>query len=263
MKNESLTIHWRAVFAGAFISALVYFTLVSLGVAIGAGQTQDLINGQSSASMLGTGVGVWLAVSVLISLFVGSYSAGRISGVIATRIGYMQGAVISALFFALMIAQSGSMLKSVTAGVGAAGSALGGTIAQAGQNPAVTDMVEDNFSELKFKSSNADVIRGVLSRVVRGDNESAKNYLAAQSGISSDDADARLKTIKDKITAISQQAGQAAAEAAKQVGWWAFIVMALGSVFAMFGGGVGAQVNIRKPISDMDMRASTINPAFV
>ncbi|MGZ3722939.1 MAG: hypothetical protein ACXVA9_08425, partial [Bdellovibrionales bacterium] len=112
--RETLALHWGAIFAGVFISVLVYFTLMSLGLAFGAGAVKEAIQSDDGFNGIAIGAGVWTVATVLISLFIGSYASGRASGIIATRIGYTQGAVITALFFMAMISQVGSTVGIFT-----------------------------------------------------------------------------------------------------------------------------------------------------
>ncbi len=78
-----------------------------------------------------------------------------------------------------------------------------------------------------LKSTPEVVATGVASRLLRRNEQSAVNYLAAQAGISS-------------------------AEAA---GWIAFGILFLGSISAMLGGAFGAQLNMRKPVDSLDRKA--------
>src|SRR5689334_994397 len=83
--RDPLTLHWSAIFAGVFVSLLAYFTLMSLGLAFGAGAIQDIVRNDDSYNGLAVGAGIWTVVSLIISLFLGSYASGRASGIIATR----------------------------------------------------------------------------------------------------------------------------------------------------------------------------------
>lgn len=257
--REARSPHWRAIFAGVFVSMLIYFTLMSLGLAIGAGEVKDVING-ASASGLGTGAGIWLVVTVLISLFVGSYASSRVSGLIMTRVGYVQGAVIAALFFGLMITQAGMLIGAASSGVGALSGAVrevaGGAASQILNNPKLSAIVDDALGDLKFKSSPEVVTTGVLSRALRGDTNSAINYLASQAGITREQAQARFDSLNVQVRDTAIQIGQTSADATRAFGWAAFAMMFLGSLIAMAGGGLGAQMNIRRPVDNMDRIAA-------
>ena len=253
--RESLSVQWRAVFAGVIISTLAYLILMSLGVALGAAQLKDWMGGDVDVQTLGTGAGVYLLLSVLISLFVGSYSSARVSGVIATRIGYTQGAVIAALFFTLMISQAGVAIGALGSSLGSLGGVVGGAAGQALQSQRLNSVVEDAVSDLRLKTSPREVATGVLARVMRGDSESAINYLASQSGISRDAAAARFNRVNDQLRASAATMAIKGADAAQKAGWAAFATLLVGVVGAVLGGALGAQLSIRAPIGAMDQRA--------
>lgn len=61
------TVHWRAIVAGLFILMLVYYTLIAMGVGIGAGQAIDVLRGEDSASALGKGVNSILASALFVA----------------------------------------------------------------------------------------------------------------------------------------------------------------------------------------------------
>ncbi len=254
-ERESSTVHWRAVFAGLFISMIVYFTLLSLGVGIGADQALGVMHGEDSARSLGNGVGIWFALTVLISLFAGSYASSRVSGLIATRVGYIQGVVVAALFFTLMVSQLGAAIGMIGRGASALTGAAAGAAKSASENPQVAAVVEDALGEMNLKSPPETVAAGVVSRLLRGDEQSAINYLSAQSGLSKAEANTRYLQFKQQVQTTAATIGQKTAEAAKTAGWMTFGILFLGSISALLGGAFGAQLNMRKPVDSLDRKA--------
>lgn len=254
--SEAITVHWRAVFAGIFVSMLVYLTLFSLGMGLGAGQIKEVLNGEGSAQSIGLGATIWLMVSVLIALFVGSFASSRMSGIIATRVGYMQGAVIAALFFTLMITQLGMALGFVGTGLGVLSNTLTQTSGSIANNPIVTNFIQDTMSDVEFDTSPSEFVAGVLNRMMRGDREAAVGYITRETGVSSEDARARYETIRGRVQQLTEAIAQRSSELTRQVGWISFIAMVLGTGFAMLGGGMGALMNLRKPFGALDERAT-------
>lgn len=116
------SISWRAIFAGLFISLLAYVTLTFLGVALGGANLRSLLErgGEGMAGGLGVGAGIWMLLSVLVSLFAGGYYAARGAGFIPIRIGRIQGLVVAALFFSVMFSQIGVTAGLLGPGVGPA-----------------------------------------------------------------------------------------------------------------------------------------------
>lgn len=249
--RESHSVQWRAVFAGAFISILTYLILMSLGIAVGGMGVLSVMDGQTAPRAFGVSAGVWTLVSVLISLFVGSYASSRVSGMIATRVGYVQGGVVTALFFTFMMSQVGVALGLFSQGLSGASSGS----RDIARDPVVLGLVEDSISDLNTRSAPETVAAGVSARLMRGDLNSATNYLAAQSGLSHEEALGRLQMLTLEFQTLMNDAGQRAASIARNVGWTAFGSMLLGTLCAMLGGALGAQLNLRRPVDRMDRRA--------
>ncbi len=252
---EDSSVSWRAIFAGMFIALLTYLSLISLGVAVGSSALEEVIRGQDTAGGLGWGSGIWFVVSALASLFVGSYCASRVSGPITTRIGRIQGGVITALFFAIMLSQIGSTLGFLGRGLGSIVGAVGGAAGDLSQNPQVQDTIDQAIGDLNLRASPEVVAQGVAVRLLRGNGESAKNYLARQAGISPAEADQRLTQIRQNMDKVLTDVGSTAAKVASIAGWSLFGALVLGSLFSMLGGGLGAQMNLRAPLSHMDEEA--------
>ncbi|MBC7740563.1 MAG: hypothetical protein H7061_00090 [Bdellovibrionaceae bacterium] len=170
--HNAFSVHWRAIFAGLFIAMLVFFTLISMGVGIGAGQAIDVLRGEDSAGAL-----------------------GAVGGGVSSLASTVGGGALNA-------AQS------------------------AANNPQIAGVVEDALGDLNLKSYPETVATGFLSRLARGNDEAAANYLAAQTA-----------------------------------GWITFALLALGTISAMLGGAFGAQLNLRPPVDTADRKASQANPS--
>jgi hypothetical protein len=252
---EHSTLSWRAIFAGTLISLLTYFTLLSLGLAIGSSALQGVLQGGEGGSALGWGTGLWFIASVLVSLFVGAYAASRVSGLVTTRIGRVQGAVITALFFGFMLSQVGSLIGLAGKGVGSVVGAVSDNAGDIADNPQVQATVDDALGDLNLRSDPRTVAQGVGSRLLRGDSQGAKTYLAREAGISPADADQRINSASQKVQAYATQAAGKAAQGAKIAGWSLFGALVLGTLVSMFGGGLGAGVNLRAPLSRSDSRS--------
>jgi hypothetical protein len=255
--NESIhtTVRWGAIFAGALIALLVYATLISLGMAFGGDSLQNVVTGEASAKSLGIGAGIWLVASVLLSLLAGGFVSGRVAGQVATRVGRIQGMVVSGLFFALMFSQAGSMIGSIGNGIGS----VAGTVGNAAGNVAQTDeaqaLIDDAIGDLNLKSPPETVAKGVASRLIRGNDDAALTYLARQANITRAEAQARIETVKAQFDQAVIKAGDTAGRAVEIAGWTLFGALFLGTLFSMVGGGIGAQMNLRAPLSRADEHA--------
>lgn len=141
-------ISWGAVFAGVLISLVVQLILSLLGLGIGFGSIEPLRE-QNPFSGLGTGTLVWWVVSMLISLFVGGMTAGRLAGVPRSYDGVLHGllsfSVFTLIFFYLLTTAVGGVISGV-------GSVVGQTISLAGKGissaaPQVAGLVKEQMQE--------------------------------------------------------------------------------------------------------------------
>ena len=101
-------VSWGAIFAGAFIALVTQLALNLLGLAIGLG-TIDPATEQNPLSGLGTGAGIWLALSTIIALLAGGFVAARMAGLPRKKDGVLHGLVAWALvtFLSIYLVSSG------------------------------------------------------------------------------------------------------------------------------------------------------------
>jgi len=137
-------ISWGAIFAGLLVTVVTQFMLTLLGVGIGAA-TFDPMKEQNPAQGLATGSAIWLIVSALISVFIGSCIAGRLSGAPRRADGLLHGVVtwsaatlvtLFLLFSAMgaLLGGVGSLLTGAVSTGGAVAATSGGTSGHLDQN---------------------------------------------------------------------------------------------------------------------------------
>ncbi|MEX3629504.1 MAG: hypothetical protein VB138_08480 [Burkholderia sp.] len=85
-------ISWGTIFAGVLLASMAYLFLGVLGTALGAGSFDPLGRHDPFAGF-GTGAGIWLGLSTLVSLAVGGFFAGRPAIRRGTLHGVLSGAV--------------------------------------------------------------------------------------------------------------------------------------------------------------------------
>jgi uncharacterized membrane protein len=250
--NTHALISWRAVVAGLLVTLFAMTGLIGLGLAIG-GINMDADTTAKSAGLFS---GIWFLASAIISLFAGSYFAARVSKFRTSRIGSAQGLVIASLFLGLFLWQTMSVIGAAGGAVGSmlgkTGEAVASGAQKAGSSPAVTSAVsnitENALGDLNLKSDPGTVAQGVGTRLIRGDADGAKNYLAYQSGISPTEADRRIAEMKVKVDKAVDDAKIAAGTALKSTGWTLFSLVVLGALAAVGGGAVGSMANFKKPL---------------
>ncbi len=245
-------INWRAIFAGLFTAFIVYIGLMCLGLGIGGSSLHDVVNNNDSARDLGFGAALWTIAAAIIALYSGGHVSGRVAGMVSTRVGRIQGLVIASLFFIAMFTQVGLVLGALGGGINTALSSVGGTAVNSTVGQTV---IEDALADLNLKSAPGDVVKGVATRLMAGNEQGALRYLANQAGISEEEARSRMESFRAQFTSAVQQAGTAAARTLRSAGWTLFFAVLLGAIAGMAGGGVAANYNLREPISAADDKA--------
>jgi hypothetical protein len=251
-QNPHALISVRSIVSGLLVAMFTMTGLLGLGLAFGGiGLDQE-----TTAKSAGIFSGVWFIVSTLLSIFVGSYFAARISKFRTARIGSAQGLVIASLFLGFFLYQTvsaiGSAGSAVSSMLGSTGSMVAQGARKAASTPAVTNAVdnlaEDALADLNLRSEPTVVARGIGSRLIQGDTEGAKNYLARQSGITPTEADTRIAQMKAQVDKVVSDTKEATATALRSTGWALFLLVALGALAAMGGGALGSAANYRKPL---------------
>src|ERR1700712_404577 len=118
---------WGAVIAGVILSLIVYLIMSVLGTAIGASLLSPMSR-QNPGHGFGFGSGVWVIVTTVLAVFIGSYFAGRCAPVLGWLHGLLAWAGMTFLVIYGMASFVGgavnaaSRVASTTATVGAAAS---------------------------------------------------------------------------------------------------------------------------------------------
>jgi hypothetical protein len=122
----------------------------------------------------------------------------------------------------------------------------------ASQNPAVSNTVnnlaEDVLGELNLRSSPQVVAEGLGSRIIRGDTDGARNYLALEAGITPTEADARIARMKAKLDQYLADVKEGTGVALRSTGWSLFLMVLIGALSSIIGGALGSRANFRKPL---------------
>lgn len=215
-------ISWSAILAGVVLAMVVSLLLNLLGTAIGTA-TIDPMQEANPLSGIGTGAGIWVVVSAVISLFVGGCAAGRL----AQREGAFHGLLVWASVSLITVYLVSSAVTGVVRGglnlAGSGVSALGSGIAQVA--PALGDKIQDQLRQQGI-DFNLDDIQGEIELAMRQtgkpelnpDNvkqeaqatqQDAQNT-AQRSAENPQQADNQLAGLMDRIKAKGDQAWDAA-----------------------------------------------------
>ncbi|MBD2013749.1 hypothetical protein H6F96_07125 [Microcoleus sp. FACHB-53] len=123
-------VRWGPIVSGLVVALATQLILSALGAAIGASFLSGSGAPRSNAPGVGTGVGIWSIISLLIALFIGSWVAARASGPMNRNTALLNGAILWATTLAL---GSWLLASGVTGAFGIAASNAGEVVNQVQQ----------------------------------------------------------------------------------------------------------------------------------
>ncbi|MBK8020784.1 MAG: hypothetical protein IPK19_04975 [Chloroflexi bacterium] len=123
-------ISWSAVAGGIVLALVAQIALQLLGLSIGVNTINPATDATPVDPNLGPAAVIWIAASILISLFVGGWVAGYLSGIPDRTDGALHGLLVWAVVMLLSLWLLTSSAVSLVNGVS---SALGSAISAAGQ----------------------------------------------------------------------------------------------------------------------------------
>ena len=272
---------WGAVVAGTLLALALQFMLGLLGLGIGLSTVDATTSGGTpSASAFASASGLWTIAVVLIGLFFGAYTAGRLAGSPTRTDGALHGIVTwaTSTLVVLYLLTSGA-----SAVVGGAFGALGGSIQslasaassltpqsvdvlpeplkseaqqllQKGANQAqqtageVQDQAQQAADQAKQATGKQD-LSAAISTIVAGlgenatpdERNAATQVIAQQAGIPQQEAEQRLQQFQQKYDAAMQKARKAADDAAQTVSTASFAAF-VAMLLGLIVGGIGGLV---------------------
>jgi hypothetical protein len=194
-------ISWGAVIAGVILSLIVYLIMSVLGTAIGASLLAPMSQ-PNPGRVFGFGSGVWVIVTTVLAVFVGSYFAGRCAPVLGWLHGLLAWAVMTLL-----------LLYGMT-------SIIGGAVSVAGNVAAATANVGAAASNQAGQAGGSLVDSAKQQAQAALDGASS----AAASGDAQQDA---------------MQAAHTAARGIARATWYSFAALLVGAIIAVVSGSAG------------------------
>ena len=228
---------WGSVLAGAVVAGASMILLSLLGVAFGAGGLHFTQTTASDLAGYGLGAGIWTAINLILSMGFGAYVAARLSGTHSHLDAELHGITVWAVAILLMtvlLAQAvGAILGTVASTAGtAAGSAvssassLASGVAQQISPQGLTDQLEQTLTssgdptQMTRAQITAEIAALAGRRVVNGsltdqERDRLSTLVAAQAGISKEEAARRVARMEQDATAALANAEQQARKAAE------------------------------------------------
>lgn len=126
-------VRWGPIFAGLFTAIASQLVLSALGAAIGLTSIANSGAPRSDAGDVGSAVGIWSIISLLISLFIGGWITTRAAGLMSKSSALLNGAILWATTLAI---SSWLLTSGVSGAFGLVASNAGAVVNQAQQSGA-------------------------------------------------------------------------------------------------------------------------------
>ena len=193
LRAEGMRVSWGGVFGGVLVALGFLLLMTALGVAVGISAAQP---GETEASTLGTGAGIWAAVSLLLALFIGGMVSTKIGAIFDGTTGFFEGALVWVVSVLLMLYFASSGVSMLAGGafkmVGGATQAIG-TVMQG--------------------SGGIDTSGGVEQILQRLKDPSTAQQIASATGMQQSEVEATLGETAQRVENNRDNPTQAAAEA--------------------------------------------------
>lgn len=156
-------VRWGPILSGLVVAIATQLILSALGAAIGATFLAGSGAPRSNAPGVGTSIGIWSIISLLIALFVGSWVTARASGPMNRNTALLNGAILWATTIAL-----GSWLvaSGVAGAFGVAASNAGEVINQVQQGGVNLPNNAPNVTAQQTRNIAGDAAQGLWSFVI-------------------------------------------------------------------------------------------------
>lgn len=156
-------VRWGPIISGLVIALASQLVLTALGAAIGTGFLSDSGAPRTNAGDVGTGIGIWSIISLLISLFIAGWFTSRACGPMNRSTALLNGTILWATFLAL---SSWLLASGVSSAFGLATNALSnaaGVITNQVQQSGVNIPNAPNVSAQETRAIAENATRGLWS----------------------------------------------------------------------------------------------------
>jgi Protein of unknown function (DUF2795) len=263
-------ISWGAVIAGAVVAVATTLLLSLLGAAMGAGSIHALDTTSTDLANYGTGAAIWEIINLALSMAFGGYVAARLSGthshldaelhgVTMWGVAVLLGSVLLAHAVSGLIGMVGQGAGSVVSHVVGSAGTVSGVLPSEVNPQAMIDRLQQSLGNsgdpttMSREQISAEIAALVGRSVVNGSVlESDRNRLialvAAQSGVTKEeaarrvtgmesDAKATLAQVEQKARAAADEVARTTATAARAL----FTALVVGLLAALIGAWIGTR----------------------
>jgi hypothetical protein len=241
--GEGAKVSWGGIFGGVLVAVGLLFLLAALGVAVGITAADP---GQTQASTLGTGAGIWTGLSLLIALFVGGMVSTRTGAITDRTTGLFEGALVWVVSMLAVVYFASSGVSLIAGGatrlVGGATQAATSVMQGGGANVDMSGSVDQVIQRLNDpktaqqiasatgmqQSEVQSALGDTAQRVEQNRNEPAKAAAEAKGGMS------QLMEKAKSSGALGQKAEQVQPQASRAA-WLTFGALLLSLLAAVIG----------------------------
>jgi hypothetical protein len=243
LRGEGTKVSWGGIFGGVLVAVGLLFLLAALGVAVGITAADP---GETQASTLGAGAGIWTALSLLVALFVGGMVSTRIGAITDRTTGFFEGALVWVVSILAVVYFASSGVSLIAGGatrlVGGATQAASSVMQGGGANVDMSgsvDQIVQRLNDPKTAQQIASVtgmqqseVQSTLGetaqRVEQNRNEPAKAAAEAKAGMS------QLMEKAKSSGALEQKAEEVQPQASRAA-WITFGALLLSLLAAVIG----------------------------
>jgi hypothetical protein len=241
--GEGAKVSWGGIFGGVLVAVGLLFLLTALGVAVGITAADP---GQTQASTLGIGAGIWTGLSLLIALFVGGMVSTRIAAITDRTTGFFEGALVWVVSMLALLYLAGSgigmLAGTATRLVGGATQAAASAMQGGGANIDMSGSVDQIVQRLQDPKTAQQIasatgmqqsevqssLGDTAQRVQQNRNDPTKAAAEAKAGMS------QLME-KAKSSGALEQKAEEVKPTASRAAWLTFGALVLSLLAAVIG----------------------------
>jgi hypothetical protein len=248
LRADGMKVSWGGIFGGVLVATGLLLLSSALGVAVGVSAMQP---GETQASTLGAGAGIWAGMSLLAALFIGGLVSTRIGAIFDGTTGFFEGVLVWVVSVLLMLYMAGSGVGVLAGGafklVGGAAQALSSVMQP---DTGLSGSVEQIIARLKDPKSAEQIAAatGLQPNEVRASlNETAQRVENSRDNPTRAAAEAKqgFAQLMEKARssgALAQKAEEVKPQASKAA-WITFGALLLSLAAAV----IGAMAGRRRP----------------
>ncbi|MGZ8273043.1 MAG: hypothetical protein ACXW2G_03580 [Burkholderiaceae bacterium] len=264
-ESPGTRVSWSGIFGGVVVGIGVLLLLTALGLAVGITAVDP---NNPDAGTIGTRALIWTGVSLLLALFIGGWSAARMSMLWDRTAAMFQGTLVWALFMVLILYLAASGIGLVAGKTFSLVGDVAKTAAGATTGASLPDVTQGNVEQVLARLDDPKTASGIATATGMDQQEVARTLsdLRGRVDAARDDpakvaAELRTATagFAERAKGRVQEAAAEAQPAATRTAWATFAALLLGLLAGMAGAAVGRR-NAASRTSDLrdEPRSATV-----